>query len=190
MLSLALTDGLLCLVAAWLASRSHLGIGYRLAVGWLALPALLGVLRFSGLYPLESWHILATLLGGSAALPLLAVCVLMPDSAVARRRQFTLIFLGGTMLLGLLIAGLGKLRLYDQALGLASMILMLWALLKAGDKRRAAGPALMLVGSLAFVAKVAAPPWLLPGDWLHLGMAAGLLLVVPRADPVRPLAAA
>lgn len=182
MLSLALTDGLLCLVAAWLASRPQFGIGYRMAFGLLALPALLGFLRFSGLYPMEGWHQLFSALGASAALPLLAVCVLAPDSAVAQRRQFTLIFLGAAMLLGLLISGLGKLRIYDQAAGLVSMALMLWALFKAKDGRRALGLAFMVSGSLFFVAKVTLAPWLLPGDWLHLGMAAGLLLVAPSAQ--------
>ena len=181
MLSLALTDALLCLVAAWLASRPQFSIGYRTAFGLLALPALLGFLRFSGLYPMEGWHQLFSALGASAALPLLAVCVLAPDSAVAQRRQFTLIFLGAAMLLGLLISGLGKLRLYDQAAGLVSMALMLWALFKAKDGRRALGPAFMVSGSLLFVTKMSVPPWLVPGDLLHLGMVAGLLLVAPWA---------
>lgn len=180
MLSLALTDGLLCVVAAWLASRPQFSIGYRMAFGLLALPALLGFLRFSGLYPLEGWHQLFSALGASAALPLLAVCVLAPDSAVAQRRQFTLIFLGAAMLLGLLISGLAKLRIYDQAAGLVSMALMLWALFKAKDGRRALGPAFMVAGSLLFVTKMAVPPWLAPGDLLHLGMAAGLVLLAPH----------
>ena len=67
MLSLALTDALLCGVAAWLASRPQFSIGYRMAFGLLALPALLGFLRFSGLYPMEGWHQLFSALGASAA---------------------------------------------------------------------------------------------------------------------------
>jgi hypothetical protein len=166
-------------VAAWLASRPQFSIGYRMAFGLLALPALLGFLRFSGLYPMEGWHQLFSALGASAALPLLAVCVLAPDSAVARRRQFTLIFLGAAMLLGLLISGLGKLRIYDQALGLMSMLVILVSMLKNNQHTRALGAALMLAGSVLFVLKVSLPPWLMPGDWLHLGMALGLFLVSP-----------
>lgn len=177
MSSLALTDAVLFLVAAWLATRSRLAIGYRLAFAGLAVPALLGFLRFSGLYPLEGWHLLFTLMSASAALPLLAVCVLAPGSVVAHKRQFALIFLLAAMLAGLLISGLGRLRVYDQALGFLSMVAMLVALVRMKDLRRAAGPALMIVGSLLFLAKVAVPPWLAPGDWLHLGMAAGLLLL-------------
>ncbi len=161
--SLALTDALLCLVAVWLASRSALSVGYRMAFTLMAIPALLGFLRFSGIYPLETWHPLFTLMSASAALPMLAICVLSPESMVATRRQFAIIFLGGAMLLGLLIAGLGKLRIYDQALALFSMLAIL-----------------MLAGSVMFVLKVSVPPWLLPGDFLHLAMALGLFLVAPN----------
>jgi len=52
--SLALTDALLCLIAAWLASKNTLAVGYRMALTLLAIPALLGFLRFSGIYPLET----------------------------------------------------------------------------------------------------------------------------------------
>ncbi len=178
--SLALTDALLCLVAVWLASRSALSVGYRMAFTLMAIPALLGFLRFSGIYPLETWHPLFTLMSASAALPMLAICVLSPESMVATRRQFAIIFLGGAMLLGLLIAGLGKLRIYDQALALFSMLAILISLLKRGEHMRAIGAILMLAGSMMFVLKVSVPPWLLPGDFLHLAMALGLFLVAPN----------
>ncbi len=179
--SLALTDALLCLVALGLASRSALAVGYRMAFTLLAIPAFLGFLRFSGIYPLETWHPLFTLMSASAALPLLAICVLLPQSMVATRRQFAIIFLGVAMLLGLLIAGLGKLRIYDQAMALVSMLVILVALLKRGEHARAMGAVLMLSGSLLFVLKISMPPWLVPGDFLHLAMAFGLVLIAPSA---------
>lgn len=176
--SLALTDALLCVVAAWLATRSTFAVGYRMAFTLLAIPSLLGFLRFSEIYPLETWHPLFTLLSASAALPMLAICVVMPQSMVATRKQFAMIFLGVAMLMGLIVSGLGKIRIYDQALGLLSMLVLLWVLLKRGEPRRAMGALLMIVGSLLFVLKVSVPPWLLPGDWLHMGMALGLLMLV------------
>jgi len=84
------------------------------------------------------------------------------------------------MLLGLLIAGLGKLRIYDQALALLSMLVILVSLLRRGEHMRAMGAILMLAGSVLFVIKLSIPPWLVPGDFLHLAMAFGLLLVVPN----------
>ena len=177
--SLALTDALLCLIATWLAFKNSLAVGYRMAFTMLAIPAFLGFLRFSGIYPLDTWHFLFALLSASAALPLLAICVLAPESVVATRKQFAIIFLGVAMLLGLLISGLGKLRIYDQALGLMSMVVILVAMMKRSENTRALGAALMLAGSVLFVLKVSVPPWLMPGDWLHLGMAFGLILVTP-----------
>jgi hypothetical protein len=188
--SLALTDALLCLIAAWLASKNTLAVGYRMALTMLAIPALLGFLRFSGIYPLETWHPLFTLLSASAALPLLAICVLAPQSIVANRKQFAIIFLGVAMLLGLLISGLGKLRIYDQALGLLSMLVILVAMIKRNENTRALGAALMLAGSVLFVLKVSVPPWLMPGDWLHLGMAFGLILVTSEVLVIRDLPSA
>lgn len=185
MLSLALTDAVLCLVATGLASRNTLAIGYRLAFALLAVSAFLGFLRFSDIYPLLTWHQLFSIMSASAALPLLAVCVVFPDSVVARRKQFAILFLGLTMLLGLLISGLGKLRIYDQLIGLFSMALMLWMLIKVGELRRAIGAALMLAGSILFVAKVTLHPLMLPGDLLHLGMALGLIILVPSALDLR-----
>jgi hypothetical protein len=119
-------------------------------------------------------------MSASAALPMLAICVLSPESMVATRRQFAIIFLGGAMLLGLLIAGLGKLRIYDQALALFSMLAILVSLLKRGEHMRAMGAILMLAGSVLFVIKFSIPPWLVPGDFLHLAMAFGLFLVAPN----------
>ena len=129
---------------------------------------------------MPQWHLLFTILGASAALPLLAVSIRWPMSLVARQRHFALLFLGVAVLLGLLIAGLGKLRIYDQAAGLLSLFAMLWVFARNGRRLALAGVLLMLAGSVLFVVKVSLPPWMLPGDWLHLGMAAGLLLIVPR----------
>ena len=188
--SLALTDALLCLIAIWLASKNTLAVGYRIALTMLAIAALLGFLRFSGIYPLETWHPLFTLFSASAALPLLAICVLLPQSVVTKRKQFAIIFLGAAMLLGLLISGLGKLRIYDQALGLMSMLVILFAMIRRGEYLRAFGAALMLTGSVLFVLKVSLQPWLMPGDWLHLGLALGIMLVVSDAFEKRELSSA
>lgn len=184
MSSLAITDAVLFVCAVYLTLQRGSPIGYRLAFGVLGLAALLGAFKFSGIYPVDSWHRLLSILGGSAALPLLAVCVKWPQSAVATQRQFALIFLGGSALLGLAIAGLGKLRVYDQALGALSMLVMLGLLIQLGHTRRIVGVLSMLAGSVLFLAKVKLAPWLLPGDFLHLGMAIGLILFAPALDGV------
>jgi len=104
--SLAATDSLLFGCAAYLAWMRHSTIGIRLAYGVIAVAALLGALMFSGLYPLEAWHRLFSIFAGSAALPLLAMAVIWPRSAVATDRQLALIFLGAAAMLGLAHRGL------------------------------------------------------------------------------------
>ncbi len=181
--SLAATDSLLFGCAAYLAWMRHSTIGIRLAYGVIAVAALLGALMFSGLYPLEAWHRLFSIFAGSAALPLLAMAVIWPRSAVATDRQLALIFLGAAAMLGLAIAGLGHLRIYDRALGTISLVAMLAWTVKQGQWQRSAGLVLMLVGSMLFVAKVELSAWLLPGDYLHLSMAVGILLLSARHRP-------
>ena len=87
-------------------------------------------------------------------------------------------------------SGLGKLRIYDEALGLMGMLVILVAMIKRSENTRAHGAALMLAGSVLFVLKVSVPPWLIPGDWLHLGMAFGLILVTPEMLVMRDLPSA
>ena len=175
--SLALTDGLLFMCAAYLAWMRYSTIGTRLAYGVIAVAALLGTLKFSGLYPIEEWHRLFSIFAGAAALPLLAMAVIWPRSAVVTDRQLALIFLGAATLLGLAIAGLGHLRIYDRTLGAVSLLSMLAWTVQQGQWQRSAGLVLMLVGSLLYVAKVELLAWLSPGDYLHLGMALGILLL-------------
>ena len=108
--SLAYSDGFLCLVTLWLATRSQSPVALRLACTLFAAAAVLGVLRFSGIYPLVGWHQFASMLGAMAALPMLAVCVLWPDSLVTRNTRFAWIFMGGMAVLGVIIVGAGQKR--------------------------------------------------------------------------------
>lgn len=178
--SLAITDAILFICAVTLAWRRDAPISMRLAAGTLAVAAALGVLRFSGLYPMVAWHRLFSIFGGCVALPLLAVGALWPGSAVATQRQFALILMGGAALPGLLVSGVYDLRLYDQAVALASLLIVLVCAVRSGTWQRSAAALCLLGGSVLFAAKVGVPPWLQPGDLLHLGMAAGLMLLLPR----------
>ena len=83
MSSLAYTDGLLALVCVWVLTRASLPLALRMAAAILGAAAVLGVLRFSGLYPLPPWHQFASLMGASVAFPLLAVTL----AWAMRRRQ-------------------------------------------------------------------------------------------------------
>ena len=175
MSSLALTDGLLCLVSLWLASRAQAPVALRLACALFAAAALLGVLRFSGVYPLPTWHQFASMLGAMAAFPLLAVAVLWPDALVTRNTRFAWIFMCAMAVLGVLIVGAGQKRVVADGLAVLSVIAIVLTLARAGLWRGALAGALMLAGLVLFAAKVSVAGVLVPGDLLHIGMALGLL---------------
>ncbi len=175
MSSLALTDGFLCLVSLWLASRAQAPVALRLASALFATAAVLGVLRFSGVYPLPTWHQFASMLGAMAAFPLLAVALVWPDALVTRSTRFAWIFMCVMAVLGVLIVGAGQKRVVADGLAVLSVIAIVVTLARAGLWRGALAGALMLAGLVLFAAKVAVPGVLVPGDLLHIGMALGLL---------------
>jgi len=172
---MAYSDGFLCLVSLWLASRNQSPIALRLACTLFAAAAVLGVLRFSGVYPLVGWHQFASMLGAMAALPLLAVCVLWPNSLVTRSTRFAWIFMGVMAVLGVIIVGAGQKRVVADALAVLSVVAMLVTLARAGLWRGTLCAAVLLAGLLLFAAKVSVGEVLVPGDLLHIGMALGLL---------------
>ena len=173
--SLAYTDGVLALVCLWLLSRASLPLGARIAAGTLGIAAVLGVLRFSGLYPIPQWHQFVSMLGACAAFPLLAVAVLWPDAAVARQLKFAAIFFIILAVIGVLAVGVAQKRVVVDALTVISVVAMMISLARGGRWPTALTTALMLAGLLLFAAKATVVPALVPGDLLHIGMAIGLL---------------
>ena len=173
--SLAYTDGVLALVCLWLLSRASLPLGARIAAGTLGIAAVLGALRFSGLYPIPQWHQFVSMLGACAAFPLLAVAVLWPDAAVARQLKFAAIFFIILAVIGVLAVGVAQKRVVVDALTVISVVAMVISLARGGRWPTAISTALMLAGLLLFAAKAAIVPSLVPGDLLHIGMAIGLL---------------
>lgn len=79
----ALFDGLLAAVAIWVVLKpaQHLP-AMRLACLLLGSAAVLGTLRFSGVLPLPPLHQFVSMLGAGVGLPLLAIAVVWPHSAV------------------------------------------------------------------------------------------------------------
>jgi hypothetical protein len=172
--SLAYTDGILALICLWLLTRASLPIGVRIAAGTLGLAAVLGVLRFSGLYPIPQWHQFVSMLGACAAFPLLAVAVLWPDAAATRQLKFASVFFIGMAVLGVLAVGVAQKRVLVDALTVISVVAMLISLARGGRWPTALTTALMLAGLLLFASKATVVPGLVPGDLLHIGMAIGL----------------
>jgi hypothetical protein len=167
----------LLVVTAYLALQRHLPIAFRLACGVFGVAALLGVLRFSGIYPLPSWHQFASMLGAASAFPLLAVVVLWPDSLAARNTRFAWIVLCITAVIGVIIVGAGQKRIYSDALALLSLLAVCITLVRTRQWLGAVGGVLILTALVLFALKIAAGTLLVPGDLLHIGMALGLVLL-------------
>jgi hypothetical protein len=172
---MAFTDGFLALVSLWLASRTQAPVALRLACALFATAAVLGVLRFSGLYPIPSWHQFASMLGAVAAFPLLAVAIVWPDALVTRSTRFAWIFMCVMAVLGVIVVSAGQKRVVADALALVSAVAILITLLRHRQWRGALASALMLLGLALFARKVGVGDVLVPGDLLHIGMALGLL---------------
>jgi hypothetical protein len=180
--SLALTDGLLCAVSLYIAQNRTLPVAFRLSAGLFATAAFWGVLRFSGLYPLPSWHQFFSMLGAVSAFPLLAVAIIWPNALATRSTRFAWIFMCVAAVIGVVLVGAAQKRIYADGLALLSIIAILVTLLRARLWLGTLASSVMLLALVGFALKLSVGTLLLPGDLLHLGMACGLLLLsgLPR----------
>lgn len=180
-MSLALTDGLLVAVCVLVNVQRHLPIAVRLSCVLLGLAAFLGVLRFSNIYPLVPSHQFFSLLGAVSALPLLCFASLSPNGLVARSKRFAWIVLCLTAIIGIMVSGLAQKRLYADATAVISVLIILVYQLRHKDWIAALGALTILIGLFLFASKLTIIAWLLPADYLHLGMSLGLALLARSA---------
>ena len=186
MSSLALTDALLVLSAAFLIYQAHGNIGVRLASTVLMLAAALGVLRFSEWLPLPGPHQFMVTMSSSAAMPLLALALLQRESAIARSRQIAWVFLIVSATIGLILTAALGIKLYAQAIAVLSVLALIVGMARRRDWWPTGAGVCMLLGMILFVSKVSLPGVLVPGDFLHLGIAVGLRMLRP-AHPAQRL---
>lgn len=172
----AFLDGLLALVAFALAVRAGRGLAaVRLGAVLLGMAAALGSLRFSGVLPLPALHQFASALGAGVALPLLAVVVLWPAGEVATQRRYAWIFAITASVACVLIVVVAGFKLWASALALLSAVGMLVVSMRRSQWWAVAAALALLAGFGAFLGQMRAFD-LQPGDYLHIGMAAGLVL--------------
>ena len=173
----AFFDGLLGLVAfgiVWRGPRSLPAL--RLGCFILGTAAVLGALKFSALLPLPSLHQFMSMLGAGVGLPLLAVSVVLPESAVARQRRFAWILAIVMAVACVLISLVAQIKLWPSVCALLAGTAILIAATARKDWLAATAGLCLLLALLAFAAKVETPS-LRPGEFLHMGMALGLLLL-------------
>ena len=142
-----------------------------------AAAALFGVLRFTGLHTHPFPYQWLTLIVGTAAFPALAFAVARPGSQVTRRPLAALALLCALGVVGVLVVrGLG-IRPYVDACALLSVAAVFLAARQRSDRIAGAGALAMFIGLMCFAAKFPAAGPLAPGDLLHLGLAAGWILI-------------
>jgi hypothetical protein len=174
----AALDGLLAVSALWLARQAGpKAPALRLGCVLLGIAAVLGTLRFSGLLPLPAWHQFFSMLGAGVGLPLLAIAMTQPRSAIASQRRFAWVFGVTAAVTCTLLVMVVQWKLWTSVCALASAIgMLIWGIRHQQGAVTATG-LLMLITLGAFAAKLQAGP-LQPGDLLHLGLTLVLWLLI------------
>ena len=176
--SLAISDALLATTAFWVALGPARALpGMRFGCVLIGAAALAGSLRYSGLYPLPPLHEFLSMLGAVSALPLLAIAVAWPTSAVAATRGFAWVFFAGSAALGVLVVSVGGLRVGADIVAVLSVLTLLVASLRRKEWLGVGAAVCLALAFAAFLARLQIPDLLQPGDFLHVGMAAALLLL-------------
>ena len=173
----ALFDAVLAVVCFALAfDASKARPAWRLSQLLLAAAAILGALRFSQLLPMPSLHQFFSMLGAGVGLPLLAMAVIQPDSAVATQRRFAWIYAIVAATACIFLVMVAQIKAWTAVCALLSALSIVVLGVKNQKKLTALGGLLLLMTLTAFALKLNAPP-LLPGDVLHIGMSLSLLVL-------------
>ncbi len=170
-LALALT----CAFLAWQAAKDRPGVA--LACGTIGVAALAGVARFSGIAQAEGAHRFLSMIGGTAALPLLAASLVWSDSkAAVNLRDAALSLLVGSAIGIALIAGFGF-SLWGKVIPAASVLAILLDAGRRFEARVVAGSVLLLATFWLVSSNRTTVAGLAPIEFLHYGMATALLLL-------------
>jgi hypothetical protein len=187
--SLAISDALLALVAFGIVVKGESALAFRLGVGILGTAALLGMLKFSRLLPLPELHLSASLLSQAAGFPLIALAVLWPTCAESQKLKalgFSFILLIGIVVV--VVEGLGlAITAYTQLVATTALLAICIMALLRRQGLALLGGGILLLGFVLFASKTQLVSFLQPGDYLHICLATGLLLlskIVIKANPV------
>lgn len=117
------------------------------------------------------------MLGAVSALPLLAIAVAWPTSAVSATRRFAWVFFASSAASGVLVVTVGGLRVAADICAVLSVLTILIASLRREEWLAVGAAACLALAFAAFLARLQIPDVLQPGDVLHVGMVAALLLL-------------
>ena len=173
----AVSDFILALACLFIAIRSaKTRPGVALACAVIAAAAFVGVARFFGVANAAGAHKFLSLIGSTAALPLLAAAIAWPESKAARTaRGAALVILVGSALGIAIVAGAGF-ALWGQVVPGASALVILVGTISHRVPRTMTG-AIVLVATFGVVAANLNAGGFAPLEILHYGMTAALLLL-------------
>jgi len=189
MTSLAITDGLLCLIAGAAVVTNKLPLAFRMGSALLAVTAGLGVLRFSDLLPLPTLHSFFSTFSASSAFLLMAVSTVWTSSAGATRAKYASILLIVSGAIGFVMEDLFELTRFGQAVAVLCVLQIIVYSARHRLLSALVGAIALELGFILFATGQRVPNLLQPGDFLHLLTAAGLALLVwchrraPHASP-------
>lgn len=173
----ALFDGLLAMTAFYIAwGPARTAPALRLGCLLLAVAAVLGTLRFSGLLPLPLLHQFFSMLGAGVGLPLLALAVTQPTCAVASQRRFAWIFAVIAAVVCTLVVMVMQWKLWTSVCAILAAL----SIVGFGVSRKLWLPfstgLVMLATLVAFAGKMTLGH-LLPADLLHVGLSVTLAMM-------------
>lgn len=148
----------------------------RLGCLILAAAAVLGTLRFSGLLPLPPMHQFMSMLGAGVGLPLLGISLSAPTSAVSRQTRYAWIFAVAASVICILVVMVGQFKLWASICAVLAALAMLVSAVRRRDWLALASGGCVLAALIAFATKLEMSV-LMPGDFLHIGLALGLTLI-------------
>ncbi len=183
--SLAVTDAVLCIVTLHLAGRRQGSPLLRISAALFSAAALLGVLRFSGIWPAQSVHTFVSMLAGVSAFPALAMAVSRASSPWVLSSGRATMAVVGLGAIGAAIVTLSGSRHYVDFCAVSSVLAMGVAAYRQRDGICGVSALLMLAGLLCFATKTVIVPGLEPADHLHLALAAGWLGIGYRSPSAR-----
>jgi hypothetical protein len=173
----ALFDGLLAATAFYTAlGPARSAPALRLGCLLLGSAAVLGTLRFSGVLALPQLHQYFSMLGAGVGLPMLAIALTQPGSAVASQRRYAWIFAVIAAVVCTLVVMVVQWKLWTSLCAIVAALSILGYGAVHKQLLTASVGLLMLVTLIAFAAKAQAGG-LLPGDILHIGLTATLVLI-------------
>lgn len=179
-----MTDAVLFAATLYIALFSARNCLLRVSAALFSIAALLGALRFSGLYPEAAPHMFVSMIAGVAAFPAMAISVIFPRWRSTERLGDSLMIVGALAVLGALFVVVSGSRGYLNACALLAVVGIGFVSLRHRQWLSAMSATLILLGLLCFALKLSPIVALQPADILHLTLAAGWLGLNQFATPL------